>query len=318
MRLSRGAAGVLSAVIVAAAPFRSAVAQGSYEIEVYSTEIAPVKSLLLELHSNYTFRGSDVTTFGSHAPPVDDQWLAADRPGVASAVACVHGTTPLFQAGAALRGAQRSNDLTGASCVLALASNSYATHETIEAVTGLTAWSEVGAYLFTSEQDGPLVRAVGGSVRYKVRAPGAWNWPVNVAFSTEIEYDDPRFSNDSWSWELRPVIERAVGRWYVSLNPTLERTLQGTGVINGIEFSPSAKTEFDFTDRVSGGVEYYGAYGKLGGFAPVESRLQQLFGVVDLRVSPLWEVNAGLGAGTTPATNHLVAKLILGRRFTWN
>ncbi len=223
-----------------------------------------------------------------------------------------------FQRSPSSRAQLQVDDLTGASCVSVLASNAYATHETIEAVTGLTSWSEVGAYLFTSEQDAPVVRAVGGSVRYKVRAPGSWNWPVSVAFSTELEYDDPRFSTDRWTWELRPVIDKAVGRWYVSMNPTVERTLEGTGVINGIEFSPSAKTEFDFTDRISGGAEYYGAYGKIGGFAPPQSRLQQLFGVIDLRVSPLWEVNFGVGAGMTPATSHLIGKLILGRRFTWN
>jgi hypothetical protein len=309
---------ILPSALVLAPQWRAAAAQGTYEIEVYSTEIAPVKSLLVELHSNYTFRGSDVTTFGGHAPLIDDEWLGAGARGVAAAVSCANGKAPVFQRSASRAAELQLDDLTGASCVTALASSAYATHETIEAVTGLTRWSEVGAYLFTSEQDGPLVRAVGGSVRYKVRAPGSWNWPVNVAFSTEVEYDDPRFSTDMWTWELRPVIEKAVGRWYVSLNPTLERTLEGTGVINGIEFSPSAKTDFDFTDWISGGVEYYGAYGKIGGFAPPQSRLQQLFGVVDLRVSPLWEVNFGLGAGTTPATSHLVGKLILGRRFTWN
>ncbi len=298
---------------------RIAHAQGSYEVEVYSTEIAPVKSLLLELHSNYTFRGSDVTVAtGGHPPVIDnDQWIPFGSPSISAAIACSNGTTPLFQRTAASRTSLSLHDLTGAACVTAVPSNNYATHETVEAVTGLSTWSEVGAYLFTSEQRAPGVRAVGASVRYKVRAPGAWNWPVNVAVSTEVEYDDPGFSTsgDRWTWELRPVIDKSLGRWYVSVNPTLERTLEGPGVVNGIEFSPSAKTEFDFTDRISGGVEYYAAYGKIGGFAPPQSRLQQFFGVVDLHVSPRWEVNAGMGAGTTPATSHLVGKLILGRRF---
>jgi hypothetical protein len=43
--------------------------------------------------------------------------------------------------------------------------------------------------------------------------------------------------------------------------------------------------------------------------------VQQVFGTVDLHVSPLWEINGGVGAGATPATSRLVAKLILGRRF---
>ncbi len=302
-------------VFMLAEASRAVYAQGSYEIEVYSTEIAPVKSLVLELHSNYTFRGSDVAVTGSAPPFIDnDQWIPSAST-ISAAIACSNGKTPLFQLKATSRTSLPLHDLTGAPCVTQVPSNNYATHETIEAVTGLTSWSEVGAYLFTSEQLAPGVRAVGGSVRYKVRAPGTWNWPVNVALSTELEYDDPGFSTDRWTWELRPVIDKSLGRWYLSVNPTLERTLEGTGVSNGIEFSPSAKAEFDFTDRISGGAEYYAAYGKIGGFAPPQSRLQQVFGVVDLHVSPRWEVNAGLGAGMTEASSHLVGKVILGRRF---
>jgi hypothetical protein len=309
---------VWPSLLMLASAGQAAHAQGTYEIEVYSTEIAPVKSLLLELHSNYTFRGRDViTTTGSHAPLIDDQWLAGPSDGVAAAANCSNGSRPFFQRTASPRANFQLHDLTGGACVSVLGSNSYATHETIEAVTGLNDWSEVGAYLFTSEQASPLARVMGGSVRYKLRAPGAWYWPVNLALSTELEYDDPRFSNDKWTWEVRPVIDRSLGRWYLSVNPTLERTLEGTGVPNGVEFSPSAKATFDFTDRVTGGVEYYGAYGKVGGFAPPASRLQQFFGAVDLHVSPLWEVNVGVGTGTTPATSHLMAKLILGRRFPW-
>ena len=309
---------VVAPALMLASASRAACAQGSYEIEVYSTEIAPVKSLLLELHSNYTFRGSDVAVTGSQPPFIDsDRWIPSASSAISAAITCSNGKTPLFQLKARSRTSMSLHDLTGAPCVTLVPSNNYATHETIEAVTGLTSWSEVGAYLFTSEQASPGARAVGGSVRYKVRAPGTWNWPVNVAFSTELEYDDPGVSTngDRWTWELRPVIDKSLGRWYVSVNPTVERTLEGPGVINGVEFAPSAKTEFDFTDRISGGVEYYAAYGKIGGFAPPQSRVQQLFGVADLHVSPRWEVNAGLGAGMTPASSHLVGKMILGRRF---
>jgi hypothetical protein len=304
----------------------SAHAQGTYEIEVYNSDIAPVKSLLLELHSNYTFRGSEVTASSSHAPLIDDMWISAGTNGFAQRVSAgvfvpgVCSQSPFYQtnSGGATVLQARAFAAAAASCSGSIVAGSYAEHETIEAVTGLSSWSEIGAYLFTSEQQSPVILPIGGSLRIKARVPMAWNWPVGVALSTEIEYNDPRYTTDPWSWEIRPVIDKALGRWYVSLNPTLERTLQGTGVVNGLQFSPSAKVGFDFTSLVSGGVEYYGAYGRIGSFAPPESRLQQFFGVVDLHVSPLWEANAGVGTGTTPATNHLMAKLILGRRFSWN
>ena len=314
MRVLPGAVSLLLLLTISPPVVR---AQGGYEIEVYSTEIAPVKSLLLELHSNYTFRGLDKTT-GTNSPPLDaGEWIAGSF-GVAQsaspAAQCTHIVLPYFQLTAPSRVSMRLADLTGTPCV-PQATGTYAAHETVELVTGLTSWSEIGAYVMTSEQMGPLVRAIGGAVRYKARIPGAWNWPVNVALSTELEYDDPRYSTDTWTWEIRPVIDRSFGRWYVSMNPTIERTLEGAGTVNGMQFAPSAKGSFDFTEKLTGGVEYYAAYGKIGGFAPGASRVQQLFGVVDLHFSPLWEINAGLGAGATPATSRLVGKLILGRTF---
>jgi hypothetical protein len=291
-------------------------AQGGYEIEVYSAEIAPLRSLLLELHSNYTFRGRDKSTAAGSTPLDAGEWIAGGFgavPSMSSAAQCTHIVLPFFQVGASSHVSMKLADLTGTPCV-APPTGTYATHETIEAVTGLTSWSEIGAYLMTSEQIGPLVRAIGGAVRYKARIPGTWNWPANVALSTELEYDDPRYSTDTWTWEIRPVVDRSFGRWYVSVNPTVERTLEGAGTVSGMQFSPSAKGSFDFTEKLTGGVEYYAAYGKIGGFAPGASRIQQIFGAVDLHVSPAWEVNAGLGVGATPGTSRLVGKLIVGRR----
>ncbi len=306
-------------VIVASLAPCIARAQGSYEIEVYNTEITPVRSLMLELHSNYTFRGREISNAPNAPPLIDDSWHWGDSQLLSAATGCTAPTKPFFQLGTAAHVSASSARAaaTSTACALAQATNAYATHETIEAATGLTDWAEIGAYLFTSEQSSPGVQITGGSIRSKIRVPVDWNWPVGVALSTELEYDSPQYSADTWTWEIRPVIEKAIGRWYLSVNPTLERTLLGAGVVNGLQFSPSAKATFDITDLVSGGVEYYGAYGRIGGFAPPASRLQQFFGVADVHVSPLWEINCGLGTGTTPATSHLVAKLILGRRFSW-
>src|ERR1700721_1159400 len=44
-------------------------------------------------------------------------------------------------------------------------------HETIEITQGLTDWSEVGFYIFTSEQDGHGVQWVGDHIRPRGRVP---------------------------------------------------------------------------------------------------------------------------------------------------
>ena len=48
----------------------------------------------------------------------------------------------------------------------------------------------------------------------------------------------------------------------------------------------------------------------------IEKRQQlQIFPVIDLNLSPKWEVNFSMGVGVTRSTDHLIAKMILGYRF---
>jgi hypothetical protein len=190
-------------------------------------------------------------------------------------------------------------------------------HETIELTEGLTDWSEVGFYIFTAEQDGQGVQWVGDHIRPRVRVPDSWNWPVGVSVSTEIGFQRSAYSTDTWTWEVRPIIDKAIGRWYFAINPALERTLHGPDVNQGWGFAPSAKISYDFTPVVSGGIEYYADYDAISNIASVHNQQQQLFVVTDLNVSPVWEINFGIGIGATASTDHLIFKLILGRRFDW-
>jgi hypothetical protein len=190
-------------------------------------------------------------------------------------------------------------------------------HETLELTYGVNGWSEVGFYVFTSEQDGHGVQWVGDHIRPRIRVPESWDWPVGVSLSTEIGYQRAVYSPDTWTWEIRPIVDKAIGRWYFAINPALERTLHGPDVNQGIGFAPSAKISYDFTRVVSAGVEYYADYGRLDDFAPVHNQQQQIFVVTDLNVSQVWEINIGVGVGATAATDHFIFKCIFGRRFDW-
>ena len=68
---------------------------------------------------------------------------------------------------------------------------------------------------------------------------------------------------------------------------------------------------------MSAGFEWYADYGAIGNISPVRSQQQQVFLVTDLNVSPVWEINIGVGIGATSTTDHLIVKAILGRRFDW-
>jgi hypothetical protein len=239
-----------------------ALAQGNYEIQVYGSETVPRKTLMTELHSNYTIQGQKYLIDGVY--PTNHQ-----------------------------------------------------EHETIELTEGITNWSEVGFYIFTSEQNGHGVQWVGDHIRPRVRVPPSWNWPVGVSLSMEIGYQRPEYSLDTWTWEIRPIVDKTLGPWYLAFNPALERTWHGPDVSQGLGFSPAVKVSYSFTPVIAAGVEYYADYGRLWSFESLRNQQQQIFVVSDLNVSPKWEINFGIGVGPTAATDHLIVKGILGRYFSW-
>jgi hypothetical protein len=190
-------------------------------------------------------------------------------------------------------------------------------HETIEITQGINNWSEVGFYIFTSAGSGQGWQWVGDHIRPRVRVPDSWHWPVGVSLSTEIGYQRRVFSTDTWTWEIRPIVDKQAGRWYFAVNPALERSFHGQSVHEGVGFSPNAKISFDFNKYISGGLEYYASYGSLRGFDSLHNQQQQFFPAVDLNVSPNWEINFGVGVGPTASTDHWIVKAIVGRRFDW-
>ena len=193
----------------------------------------------------------------------------------------------------------------------------HAEHETIEITQGINKWSEVGFYIFTSERSGQGVQWVGDHIRPRVRVPDSWHWPVGVSLSTEFGYQRARYAPDTWDWEIRPIIDKQSGRFYWAVNPALERAWHGPDVNLGIDFAPNVKVSWDFTKKITGGIEYYGDYGSITDIASLHDQQQQIFPAIDLNVSPDWEFNFGVGVGPTAATDHWIIKCIVGRRFQW-
>jgi hypothetical protein len=190
-------------------------------------------------------------------------------------------------------------------------------HETLEITHGWTPWLETGFYVFTSIQPDTTWEWVGDHIRPRVRAPENWRLPVGLSLSAELGYQQRDFSVDTWTLELRPIIDKQWQRWYVSINPVLGRAIKGQNVKNGFEFSPAAKISYSVTPKVAMGLEYYSALGPVTHFDRPRDQQHQLFPVIDLDLGPKWEFNAGIGFGLTPTTDQLTIKMILGYRFDW-
>jgi hypothetical protein len=193
----------------------------------------------------------------------------------------------------------------------------HAQHETIEITQGLNKWSELGFYLFMDGSTANGYHWVGDHLRPRVRAPDSWHWPVGASVSFEVGYQRARFSPDTWTLEIRPIVDKQLGRWYFAFNPAMDKSFHGPSSGDGLSFAPNVKVSYDFTKQVTGGLEYYGAYGVFGNFDSLHNQQQQIFPSIDLNVSPKWEVNFGVGFGPTASTDRWIVKGIVGRRFTF-
>ena len=193
----------------------------------------------------------------------------------------------------------------------------HAQHETIEITHGFSEWAEIGFYIFTYQRNGYGVQWVGDHIRPRVRIPPSWKWPVGLSISNEVGYQRRQFSVDTWTWEMRPIVDRQLGRWYLGFNPTFDKAIHGQSVHQGFVFSPNVKFSYDFTKKFTAGIEYYGSTGPATQFLPLNQQQHQIFPTIDLNLDPRWEINFGVGVGVTRSTDHLIAKMIIGYRFNY-
>ena len=167
--------------------------------------------------------------------------------------------------------------------------------------------------LFTSTRSGQGFQWVGDHIRPRFAAPESWGLPVGLSLSQEIGYVRPEFSPDTWSWEIRPIIDQHMGPWYVSFNPALEKSLRGPSASQTFGFSPNVLASVDANKKINFGLEYYGAFGPLNQFDPYAAQQHQLFGAINLNMGEDWEFNLAYGAGFIDATDRKIVKMILGR-----
>lgn len=192
----------------------------------------------------------------------------------------------------------------------------HAFHETVELTHGFTPWFEVGFYTFTTIQPHGGFEYVGNHIRPRFRAPESWGLPVGLSLSQEFGYARSDFSADTWSYELRPVIDQTLGRFYWSVNPALEKSLRGPGAASGFTFAPAAKVSYDLTSRVTAGFEYYADMGNIRRFEPRATQSHEIYPAIDLDLGPDWEVNFGVSVPVSKGVeDRRVIKLITGRRF---
>jgi len=59
-------------------------------------------------------------------------------------------------------------------------------------------------------------------------------------------------SSDTWTLEIRPIIDKKIGSWYLAFNLSLALSFQGENANRGPDFNPSLKVSYDITPRIAG------------------------------------------------------------------
>jgi len=193
--------------------------------------------------------------------------------------------------------------------------NNHQFHFTVEVTHGLTRHWELGAYLVTAYVPGVGPKFAGTRIRPRFRVPASWHLPFGFSVSTELAFNKHQFDPNTITLEIRPIIEKEIGKWYLSVNPDLTKSFRGEDAHRGLGFEPGVKLSYNVTKLLAPGFEYYAETGPLTHLLPAHQQHHLVFPTLDLNASPDWELNFGVGRGLTGTSEHWIVKWIVGRRF---
>ncbi len=178
-------------------------------------------------------------------------------------------------------------------------------NETLEITHGFGNNFEIGFYTFTGISPDGRFQYLGNQLRPRITVPENWKWGWGASLSVEFGFFRPAdTSSFYWQGEIRPILDKTVGNWYISFNPNLAFALSGPE--KGAAFTPQLKTVYTINKKYGVGFEYYGELG---------TGQEHLLGpMIDLYLHPMWELNAGFLFGLTERSNQRIFKLLLGRR----
>jgi hypothetical protein len=182
---------------------------------------------------------------------------------------------------------------------------------TPEFAYGITNWWEAGFYLpFAVTGSGQLL-SDGAKIRSLFVVPDAAKRSFFYGVNFELGYEMPRFASKPWGLEIRPIVGVRNAQWEFIVNPIVDLSFGAGGEA---DFAPALRLARNLGNDWFVGLEYYGDYGKIGDFLPLQQQSQQLFAVTDFKAGVV-DVELGVGYGFTGGSDRLVAKAIIGYAF---
>ena len=175
----------------------------------------------------------------------------------------------------------------------------------LEYAYGLTPQSELGLNLYLSRYN-DTTYVNGGKVSHMYiptqGESGLWHYGVK----NEINYIQDIGGNTTTFYELTPIVALQLQRWRLTINPSVDVTLNQTSTVS---FSPSAKIANNLTKHLDLGVEYYADNIPMKGFNRIAQQPNTAYLVMDAKVGKS-VINFGVGKGVTASSDNWVVKFI--------
>jgi hypothetical protein len=178
---------------------------------------------------------------------------------------------------------------------------------------GVTNWFEAGLYLPLYSRDKDSGFGLDGfKLRTLFAVPNADDRRFVYGANFEFSYNAKRWDTTRFTSEIRPIVGWHLKPVDVIFNPIVDTSYEGFG---NATFVPSVRVAYNVSPAWAVAVEEYADFGPFHQFHARSDQAHQLYLVVD-RAGKACDIETGIGAGLTHASDGLTLKLILARDLT--
>lgn len=176
---------------------------------------------------------------------------------------------------------------------------------------GVTTWFEAGLYLplySRDEHDG--FGLDGFKLRSLFAVPHADDRRFFYGANFEFSVNAKRWDAHRFGSEVRPIVGWHFTHADVIVNPIVDTSYDGFG---NLEFVPAVRLAYKPVENWAIAVETYSDFGPVKGFLPAADQAQQIYAVLDHTAKNGLEMEFGIGAGLTNASDTVTLKMILSK-----
>jgi hypothetical protein len=182
-----------------------------------------------------------------------------------------------------------------------------------ELTYGLTDRIEAAAYLNMALPSGAGYRYAGSKYRLRGQLFNQGEMPVDLGWYLELEWHKtPQFDDSELELEMRPIIQKDIGRFSLVLNPKFEKAIfVGPSKNKGFEFGYANGMYYRWMRYLSPGLEFYGGVGLIDDNDPLDEQQHYVFPVLWGTLPNGIEYSVGPGFGLTRGSDHVIVKFNL-------